>query len=79
MKKEIAEYVSRCYTCQLVNIEHKRPTGELKPLLILEWKWEHATINFVTALLKTNLIQYGLWWINSQKLLISYPLRQGVL
>ena len=29
MKKEIAEYVSKCYTCQLVNIEHKRPVGEL--------------------------------------------------
>ena len=38
MKKEIAEYVSKCYTCQLVNIEHKRPAGELKPLLVPEWK-----------------------------------------
>ena len=32
MTKEIAEYVSKCYTCQLVNIEHKRPASELKPL-----------------------------------------------
>ena len=53
MKKEITEYVSRCYTCQLVNIEHNRPVGELKPLPVLEWKWEHITMDFVIALSKT--------------------------
>ena len=38
MKKEIGEYVSKCYTCQLINIEHRKPAGELKPLPIPEWK-----------------------------------------
>ena len=52
MKREIVEYVSRCYTCQMVNIEYKRPAGELKPLSILEWKWEHITMDFVTTLPK---------------------------
>ena len=32
MKKDIAEYVSRCLTCQKVKSEHKRP-GELLQLL----------------------------------------------
>ena len=34
MKKEIAEYVSKCHTCQMINIEHRKPAGELKPLSI---------------------------------------------
>lgn len=28
MKRDIADYVSRCMTCQLVKIEHQRPGGE---------------------------------------------------
>ena len=52
MKKEIAEYVSKCYAYQLVNIEHKRPVGELKSLLVPEWKWEHITMDFVSTLLR---------------------------
>ena len=34
MKKEITEYVSKCHTCQMINIEHRKLTGELKPLPI---------------------------------------------
>ncbi|KAK4270828.1 hypothetical protein QN277_019597 [Acacia crassicarpa] len=32
MKREIAEFVARCLTCQKVKIEHKRPVGVLQPL-----------------------------------------------
>ena len=32
MKKHIAEFVSRCLTCQKVKSEHKRPGGLLQPL-----------------------------------------------
>jgi len=38
MKKEIAEYVNRCLTCQKVKAEHKHPMGELKLLEIPTWK-----------------------------------------
>ena len=38
MKKEIAEYVLKCHTCQLINIEHRRLVGELKSLQIPQWK-----------------------------------------
>ena len=38
MKRDVAEYVLKCLTCQQVRIEHQRPGGELQPLPILEWK-----------------------------------------
>ena len=38
MKKDIADYVSRCLTCQKVKSEHKRPGGLLQPLEIPVWK-----------------------------------------
>ena len=36
MKKEVAEYVAKCLTCQKVKAEHQRPGGELQPLEISE-------------------------------------------
>lgn len=53
MKKDIAEYVSRCLTCQQVNIEHRSPSGLLQPLSVAEWKWEHITMGFVSGLPRT--------------------------
>lgn len=32
MKKEVAEFVAKCLTCQKVKIEHKRPQGMVQPL-----------------------------------------------
>ena len=29
LKKDVAEYVSKCLTCQKVKAEHKHPVGEL--------------------------------------------------
>ena len=36
MKKDVAEYVSRCLACQQVKAKHQKPPGTLHPLLILE-------------------------------------------
>ena len=38
MKREVAEWVSKCLTCQRVKAEHQRPSGLLRPLEIPEWK-----------------------------------------
>ncbi|GKV48019.1 hypothetical protein SLEP1_g54860 [Rubroshorea leprosula] len=38
MKKDVAKYVSKCLTCQVVKVEHQKPGGQLQPLPILEWK-----------------------------------------
>jgi hypothetical protein len=32
MKREIAEYVARCDSCQRIKAEHQRPAGLLQPL-----------------------------------------------
>ncbi|GJS28932.1 reverse transcriptase domain-containing protein [Tanacetum coccineum] len=48
MKKDIAEYVSRCLTCLKVKAEHQRPSGLLQQPRISIWKWEGIAMDFVT-------------------------------
>nr|GFC19673.1 reverse transcriptase domain-containing protein [Tanacetum cinerariifolium] len=50
MKRDIAEYVSRCLTCFKVKTEHQKPSRLLQQPKILEWKWEKITMNLVTKL-----------------------------
>ena len=38
MKREVAQYISRCLTCQQVKAEHQKPAGLLQPLEVPEWK-----------------------------------------
>ncbi|GJX97642.1 putative reverse transcriptase domain-containing protein [Tanacetum coccineum] len=38
MKKDIAEYVSRCLTCSKIKAEHQKPSGLLQQPKIPEWK-----------------------------------------
>ena len=40
MKRDIANFVKQCSTCQQVKVEHQRPAEMLKPFLILKWKWD---------------------------------------
>ena len=53
MKKDVADFVARCLTCQQVKAEHQAPSGMLQPLAIPEWKWENITMDFVTGLPRT--------------------------
>lgn len=49
MKTDIAEFF--CLTCQTVKIEHQqKPSGQLQPLEIPEWKWENISQDFVLGL-----------------------------
>jgi len=50
MKREIAEYVDRCLTCQKVKAEHQRPIGELRPLKVPTWKWDSISMDFIMGL-----------------------------
>ena len=63
MKKEIAEWVSKCDTCQRVKAEHQRPSGLLQPLEIPEWKWEHLAMDFVVGLPRTKANHDAIWII----------------
>jgi hypothetical protein len=53
MKRDIAEYVSLCDTCQRVKAKHQRPAGLLQPLKIPEWKWEVIGMDFIVGLPRT--------------------------
>ena len=66
MKKEVAEFVSKCMTCQQMKSEHQAPVGKLHPLPIPEWKWEKITMDFVTGLPRTQrkMMLYGLLLID---------------
>jgi len=50
MKREIAQYVGTCLTCQKAKVEHQRPGGLLQQLDIPEWKWDSIAMDFVTHL-----------------------------
>ena len=63
MKRDIAEFVSRCLVCQQVKAEHRKPPGTLQPLPIPEWKWEHITMDFVVGLPRTRAGFDAIWVI----------------
>jgi hypothetical protein len=63
MKRDIAEYVSLCDTCQRVKTEHHRPAGLLQPLKILEWKWEEIRMDFIVVLPCTQAGYDSIWVI----------------
>ena len=76
MKREIARFVSKCLVCQQVNVEHQRTAGLLlQPLPIPEQKWEHITMNFVTALPRSSKGHSAIWLIVDRltKSAPSYP------
>jgi len=61
MKKDVAEYVARCLTCQRVKAEHQKPGGLLQPLPIPVWKWEHITMDFVVGMPQTQKHHDAIW------------------
>ncbi|GJR34164.1 putative reverse transcriptase domain-containing protein [Tanacetum coccineum] len=63
MKADIATYVSKCLTCAKVKAEHQRPSGLLQQPEILEWKWEHITMDFVMGLPRTSSGYDSIWVI----------------
>jgi hypothetical protein len=63
MKRDIAEYVSLCDTCQRVKAEHQRPARLLQPLKILEWKWEEIRMDFIVGLPRTQAGYDSIWVI----------------
>ncbi|KAL0544915.1 hypothetical protein IC582_020045 [Cucumis melo] len=50
MKREVAEFVSKCLVCQQVKAPRQKPAGLLQPLSIPEWKWENVSMDFITGL-----------------------------
>lgn len=53
MKRDIAQFVYACLTCQKSKVEHQKPAGLMQPLEIPEWKWDSISMDFVTSLPST--------------------------
>nr|GEV76162.1 reverse transcriptase domain-containing protein [Tanacetum cinerariifolium] len=63
MKAKISTYVSKCLTCAKVKADCQKPSGLLVQPVILVWKWENITMDFVTKLPKTSTGQDTIWVI----------------
>ena len=50
MKREIAEFITRCAVCQQIKAEHQKPGGLLQPLPIPQWKWDDIAMDFIVGL-----------------------------
>jgi hypothetical protein len=53
MKRDVAEYVALCDTCQRVKAEHQRLAGLMQQLQVSEWKWEEIAMDFIVCLPRT--------------------------
>ncbi|KAA0046085.1 pol protein [Cucumis melo var. makuwa] len=62
MKREVAEFVSKCLVCQQVKAPRQKPAGLLQPLSIPEWKWENVSMDFITGLPRT-LSGFTVIWV----------------
>ena len=63
MKREVAQFVYACLTCQKSKVEHQKPAGLMQPLEIPEWKWDSISMDFVTGLPNTSRGCDAIWVI----------------
>ncbi|CAN4118112.1 unnamed protein product [Withania somnifera] len=63
MKRDIANYVSKCLNFQKVKYEHHKPGGLMQRLPIPEWKWERVTMDFVSGFPRTRRGYDTIWVI----------------
>ncbi|PNX68241.1 retrotransposon-related protein, partial [Trifolium pratense] len=63
MKRDVADFVSKCLVCQQLKVEHQKPAGLLQPIEIPEWKWEDIVMDFVSGLPRTQKGYDSVWVI----------------
>jgi hypothetical protein len=63
LKRDVAEYVALCDTCQRVKAKHQRPAGLLQPMQIPEWNWEEVGMDFIVGLPRTQRGYDSIWVI----------------
>ena len=78
MKREVAEFVAKCLTCQKVKFEHRRPQGTVQPLEIPGWKWDCISMDFVTCLPKSKNNNDTIWVVVDRltKSAVFIPMRE---
>jgi len=50
MKRDIHEYVKKCYMCQISKVEQVNTPRLLQPLIISNSKWESISMDFIMRL-----------------------------
>jgi hypothetical protein len=63
IKRDVAEYVALCDTCQRVKAEHQWLARLLQPLQVPDWKWEEIAMDFIVGLPRTQS-GYDSIWVN---------------
>ncbi|GJS05990.1 reverse transcriptase domain-containing protein [Tanacetum coccineum] len=63
MKRDIADYVSKCLTCSKIKAEHQKPSGLLQQPEIPEWKWEKLAMDLITGLPRSSSGYDAIWVI----------------
>jgi hypothetical protein len=63
MKREIAQYVSECDTCQRIKASHLKSARALQPLSIPSWKWDDISMDFIVGLPNTSRHHDSIWVI----------------
>ena len=62
MKRDIADFGSKCPNCQQVNVEHQKPGGLTQEIDISTWKWDVINMEFITRLPRTRR-QHDFIWV----------------
>ncbi|XP_051127601.1 uncharacterized protein LOC127249054 [Andrographis paniculata] len=77
VQQDIAEYVVKCLNCQKDKAEPKTPMGLLKPLEVLEWKWDSIAMDFLTGLPKSRSSTDAIWVVVDRltKAAVFIPIR----
>ena len=63
MKRDIADFVSKCPNCQHVKVEHQNPGGMTQEINIPTWKWDVINMDFITGLPRTRRQHESIWVI----------------
>ena len=53
MKRDIADFVSKCPNCQQVNVEHHKQADMTQDIDIPTWKWDVINMDFIKGLPRT--------------------------
>ena len=61
LKRDIAEFVAKCPTCQQVKVEHLKSGGLIQEIQIPTWMWEDINMDFVVGLTRTQKSYDSIW------------------
>jgi hypothetical protein len=72
MKREIAQYVAECDTCQRIKASHLKSAGALQPLSIPSWKWDDISMDFIVGLPNTSRHHDSIWVIVDRLMKVAH-------